>query len=143
MKKVIIALIVSAFLFAGCSGNSDGVVEISERFFFTQINNIVLNHNEYLGKTIQYEGMFGAQPIDGEEDDVYVVYRFLLDCCGPAGVTGFMVDLGDFEPPPAEAWVEVVGVLEEFVGSDGLTRLRLALTSITELPERGNEFIQL
>jgi len=141
MKKIIIVLIISALFLVGCASNSDDVIEIQDRFFIHQVNDIVLNHSQYLGRTIQYEGLFVTAPNEGAEPDIHLVYRYILGCCGPEGITGFIVNIGDFEPLPTYSWVKVVGVLEEFVDDNDITHIRLALSSLTELEERGNEFI--
>jgi len=132
-------------LLSGCataSINSDGVIEIGERFFINQINDITMNHRQFLGRTIQYEGIFRTVDGEGASPDSHFVYRYVPGCCGPEGISGFMVDIGDAEPLETNAWVEVVGVLEEFEDPQGQTRIRLGLASLTELEERGAEFVE-
>jgi len=142
MKKIwITALILTAILIlAGCTADSDGIIEIQDRFFINQVNNITLNHNQYLGRTIRYEGIFRSSFSMITNEDIHIVYRYVPGCCGPEGIIGFIVDLGDFAPLATDAWVEVVGVLEEIEDSLG-TRIQLSLTTLTELDERGDEMV--
>jgi len=140
MRKKIAIILIAALFLTGCAGGSD-VIEIQERFFVNQVNDIILNHNQYLGRTIRYEGIFRTTPGEGANSDIHVVYRYVPGCCGPEGIVGFIVNVGEFEPLLTDAWAEVVGVLEEFEDNNGQTRIHLALTSLTELEERGEEFV--
>lgn len=115
----------------------EGVVEIKEKLFIAQTNNIYLNKDDYLGKTIKYEGLFTAGEFSGVT--YYSVIRYGPGCCGNDGVAGFEV-IWDFEYPKADDWVEVTGVLEEYY-EDGYPYLRLNLSSLIVLPERGAEFV--
>ena len=137
MRKLLV-LLLAVLLLVGCAGG-DGVVEIEERFFLTQVNHIWRNAEEYVGRTIRYEGMFRAfyWPATGP---FYMVHRFTLGCCGNDGITGFEVYLGDIEPFADDDWVEVVGMLEWYE-VDNLRILRVAATSITEVEERGREVV--
>ena len=137
MKKLLVLLLAVLFM-AGCAGGDD-VVEIEERFFLTQVNHIMRNADEYVGRTIRYEGMFRAfyWPATGT---FHMVHRFTLGCCGNDGITGFEVYLGDIEPFPDDVWVEIVGGLEWYE-VDGLRVLRVVATSITEMDEPGREVV--
>jgi len=164
MKKILIILIIiSITLLTGCSDDNDAinntgsdddlgevdVVEIDERFFLTQIMHITRNADEYIGRTIRYEGMFQSfyWPASGF---FYMVNRNTWGCCGEDGMVGFEVNLGDIEPLADNAWVEVYGVLEWYVvewtadeehDREPLRVLRVAIESLTELDERGEEFV--
>jgi len=142
MRKVsfLLALLLILSFLSAC-GDSDGVVEIRERFFVNQFQDIVTNHEEYLGRTIRYEGAFETFPQDGGGEDVYFVYRVVPTCCSPGGSIGFLLDLGEFAPLADDAWVEVTGVLELFEFR-GFPNLRLVVTSLVELDERGELMVQ-
>ena len=114
------------------------VVDIREKLFIAQCNDVYLNANQYMDSVIRYEGIFGD--LSGGADRPYCyVYRNSPGCCGNDGVVGFEV-IWDQPYPPQNAWVEAMGTLERYE-EWGNTYLRLQLVSLTELPERGLEFV--
>jgi len=120
--------------------SSDGeVFEIREKLFVAQTNDIYYNALDYLGKTLKYEGVFSefTDPETGET--FYSVIRYGPGCCGIDSDCGFEVKW-DKGYPAADDWVEAVGVLEEYE-EGGFWYLRLALTSLTVLDERGAEYV--
>ena len=139
-------------LISGCT--DDGVVEIDERAFLTIVNHIRSNADDYIGRTVHFEGMFQNfyWPATGH---FYMVNRNTWGCCGEDGLVGFELYLGDMEPLPDNTWVEVYGIFEwhevliDFsVLEDGesserepMRVLRVNVESITELDERGLEFV--
>jgi len=152
MKKVLIFVIIIMMfipLITGCS--DDSVVEIDERVFLTMVTHINQNSNDYIGRTVRFEGMFQSFYLPALGGDYHEVYRKTLGCCGDDGFTGFIVYLGDIAPLQDNAWVEVVGAFEWLLvelpqADDGIERepirlLRVAADSITELDERGLEFV--
>jgi len=142
MKKLLIVLILLVLL-VGCSdsGSGDGdIIEIGERFFVTQITDINMNASNYIGRTIQYEGVFRSLSWAATGEDYYMVIRNTLGCCGDDGVVGYEVYLGDIEPFSDNAWVQVTGVLEWYEVGD-MRFLRVVATSIREMDERGAEFV--
>lgn len=120
------------------SDSSDDVVVIKEKMFIAQTNDIYYNANDYLGKTIQYEGLFDIYEIPDEETHYFVI-RYGPGCCGNDGYAGFEVNW-EGEYPNKDDWVEVTGVLEEY-DDYGLTYLRLHIVSLTTLTTRGAEFV--
>jgi uncharacterized protein YcfL len=115
------------------------VVEISEKLFIAQTNDIYYNPEEYLGKTVKLEGIFSAYTSPETGAVYYSVLRYGPGCCGNDGYAGFEV-LWDGDYPNNDDWVEAAGVLEEYV-ENGFAYLRLSLTSLTVLPTRGAEFV--
>ena len=113
------------------------VIEINERMFVTQITDIYINPDEYSGKTIMLEGIFGISRFN---DVTYLsVFRNSPGCCGDDGMVGFNV-IWEGEYPNNNDWVKAVGVLE-IVEANGTMNFRLNLSALTVLPNRGAEFV--
>jgi len=154
MRKLSILLTLLLFaailLLAGCSGEEalsfgSGDIEITDRFFILQIEEIHLNVEEYLGRTIRYEGMFRSIHWAPTDRYYHYVFRYTDSCCGTGDAIGFEVYFeGDNNMPPVaeDDWVAVAGVLDRYE-EDGVSHLRLIVTSITALEERGEEFVSL
>ncbi|PAB56498.1 TIGR03943 family putative permease subunit [Anaeromicrobium sediminis] len=156
MKKVLILIIVSILVFVGCNNDSglndlvdntdketnisaDSVVEIKEKMFLAQVNDIYLNADEYIGKTIQYEGYLFIYDSEDLTQPKYFVIRNGPGCCGNDGTIGFEVTWeGQF--PEANEWLEVRGVLESYE-ENGNNYLRIVLESLEVLEVRGKETI--
>ena len=150
MRKFWILCLLLVVLLTGCSdidlpfGDADEAVYIPERFFVLQTQQIFLNSEEYLGRTIRYEGIFRSVFWPPTELYYHYVVRYTDDCCGGAdGIIGFEVYFGDdniSETAEEDDWVEVTGILDEYE-EDGVNHLRLIVTSIVVLDERGAEFV--
>ena len=141
----LVALCAAALAGCAASGGSDKAVsavpfdiEIKEKMFIAQTNDIYYNPDDYLGKTIKLEGMFDSYTSDAGETYCSVI-RFGPGCCGTDANAGFEV-AWDKPYPDVNDWVEAVGVLEEY-DEDGGSYLRLALTSLTKLATRGAETV--
>jgi len=116
------------------------VIEIREKMFIAQTNEIYVNAGDYLGRMIKYEGIFDESVWEEDGQTYHFVIRYGPGCCpGIDNTAGFEVNW-DKEYPKQDDWVEVVGVLEEY-GEDGEYYLRLALTSLTVLDKRGAEYV--
>ncbi len=118
---------------------SGDVIEIKEKMFVAQTNDVYYNPDDYLGKTLKYEGLFDSYDDPSNGQTYYAVIRFGPGCCGIDLNAGFEV-LWDREYPAPNDWVEAVGVLEEYE-ENGQKYLRLALSSLTVLPVRGAETV--
>lgn len=115
------------------------VVEIKEKMFIAQTNDIYFNAKDYLGKTIKYEGIFTVYEAPETGAKYYSVIRYGPGCCGVDANAGFEV-IWDRDYPKQNDWVEAVGILEEYE-EDGNKYLRLTLSSLTVLPTRGAEYV--
>ncbi len=115
------------------------VIEIKEKLFVAQTNDVYYNPDDYMGKTFKYEGIFDSydDPYNGQT--YYAVIRYGPGCCGIDANAGFEVKW-DKAYPNKNDWVEAVGVLEEYE-ENGQHYLRLALSSLSVLPERGAETV--
>ena len=136
-----VTAIILSFLAAGCKQNE--IIEIREKMFATQVDDIYMNTADYLGKTIKLEGIFLIRENNGEP--VFYVIRHVIDeCCGN-GLSGFEVRLPKTQSAPAQipeddSWVEAAGLLSEY--EEGYRKfLYLELTSIAVLDKRGMEFV--
>ena len=116
---------------------SGDVIEINERIFIAQTNDVYYNPEDYLGKTIKYEGIFDVYTAPETGEKYYAVIRYGPGCCGNDGNVGFEV-IWNNDYPNQDDWVEAVGILEDYE-EGGFLYLRLALTSLTVLPVRGAE----
>jgi uncharacterized membrane protein YcgQ (UPF0703/DUF1980 family) len=141
MKKLLCSAVI-LFLMRGAGASFAGdVVEIKEKMFVAQTNDVYINPDEYLGRTIKLEGMFG---LDTElSPPVYYVFRYGPGCCGYDANAGFEVVWkgGEAVYPNENDWVEAAGVLESYE-DDGEPYLRLALTALTVKAERGLERVE-
>ena len=124
---------------AAISAPPGDTVSITEKLFVAQVNDIYYNADDYLGKTIQYEGIFHhyEDPVTGLI--YFSVLRYGPGCCGIDDVVGFEV-IWDHAYPETNDWVFVQGILEEYEEGDR-KYLRIALTEISVLPTRGMEFV--
>lgn len=142
MKKLLTLMILLAFL-GGCSSAAppppEDVLDIPEKMFVSLTDDIYLNPEEYLGKTIRYEGVFITYTPNGLDHPYCMVYRNSPGCCGSDGISGFEVRW-DGELPASNAWVEVVGQLEEYE-EEGYNFLRVNVASLTVKEDRGSEFV--
>ena len=120
---------------------------IREKMFIAQVNDVYLNRNDYMGKTIKLEGLFKYGEAGGRE------YCFVIrngpGCCGDDGQVGFEVSwLPPGEAPESDRdvypkindWVEAQGVLTRYEEL-GQGFLYLALSEINVLDKRGAEFV--
>ncbi|WP_195268092.1 hypothetical protein [Eubacterium sp. 1001713B170207_170306_E7] len=165
MKRSILTLLLMAFvlLLAGCSAQDGGDggtvpsaaqasgdsakgaeeiavdVDITEKMFVAQINDIYLNPQNYLGKTIRLEGMFKSTANLSTGSSYRFVYRNGPGCCGTDTMPGFEVT-GDGNYPEDNAWVRATGVLEEYE-EDGQPYFQLRLKELEVLDKRGQETV--
>lgn len=121
------------------SSTENEIVEIKEKMFIAETNEIYLNKEEYIGKKIKLEGMFDEQHSEEKDKTYYHVYRNGPGCCGNDGVAGFEV-IWDKEYPKINDWVEAIGTLEEYE-DEGYHYMRIRLTELNVLEERGKEFV--
>lgn len=155
MKRLMMVCLMIAFCLSGCRKEvqtdttiaaneenkeiSDEIIDIKEKMFVTQTNDIYINTEEYLGKTIRYEGMFNQYYWAEADETYYSVIRYGPGCCGYDQNAGFEIKW-DGEYPKPNDWVEVVGVLEQYV-EEGITYLRVDVQSLKVLEVRGMETV--
>ena len=118
------------------------VIEIKEKLFIAQTNDIYLNGADYIGKTIRYEGIYKTTESwdDGMDEIVHYVIRYGPGCCGFDGEAGFEIRW-DGEWPAEDDWVEVVGTIAEEEYESGYRLLYVQTTALTVKTERGAEYV--
>jgi uncharacterized membrane protein YcgQ (UPF0703/DUF1980 family) len=115
------------------------IVDIPEKMFIAQTNDIYLNAPDYIGKTIRYEGLFAEFQNIETGATYYSVIRYGPGCCGIDGNAGFEIKWDGKYPEPHD-WVKVAGTLEEYE-EDGSWYLQLRLDEMNVLAVRGAETV--
>jgi uncharacterized membrane protein YcgQ (UPF0703/DUF1980 family) len=120
--------------------SDNGVIEIREKMFATQVSDVYVNTDDYLGKTIKLEGIFqSAQSYEKEKPYCFVIRYGPGGCCGYDANVGFEVkwNTDRAQPYPApESWVEAAGELK-YYEEDDFQYLYLDLLSLNVLSKRG------
>jgi uncharacterized membrane protein YcgQ (UPF0703/DUF1980 family) len=122
--------------------NSGPMVEIRDKFFIQQCNDIYLNPTEYMGRTVKLEGIYD----EFKDDESGLVERFVIrygpGCCGNDGVAGFEFFYDGSTAPKQDDWVEVTGTVDMKRGDDGEEYLVLAPSELKVMAKRGQEFVE-
>ena len=119
------------------------ILEIKEKLFIAQTNDVYLNTDEYIGRRIKLEGLFKTDSYVGSAWTYRFVLRYGPGCCGYDGTAGFEVSWPEgleAAYPAEDDWVEAVGVLDSYE-EDGYPYLYLALESLEVKEERGAETV--
>lgn len=122
--------------------DADGeYLEIREKVFLSQINDIYSNFEDYANKKIIIEGMFSTFENIGSNQKIPVVYRRGPGCCGNDGWGGFLLRYQGSLPKEND-WIRVVGnpLLEKT--EDGYYNLYLQVESLEVKKDRGAEFVK-
>jgi uncharacterized membrane protein YcgQ (UPF0703/DUF1980 family) len=124
----------------------DGTIEIKEKMFATQVTDVYLNAEDYLGKTIKLEGLFKSELYYGKDEPYCFVVRYGPGgCCGMDANVGFEVAWAKENARPypvVDSWVEATGVLKTYE-EDGYSKyLYLDLSSLNVLSRRGAETVK-
>ncbi|MDR2482014.1 MAG: metal ABC transporter permease [Treponema sp.] len=117
------------------------VIDIKEKMFIAQTNEVYLNQEDYLGKTLRLQGLFKVQ--EGYEKPLYFVIRYGPGCCGFDGSAGFEVawDAGHGAGyPDVDAWVEATGEFKTYE-EDGYPYPYIALSDLRVMNKRGAEYV--
>jgi uncharacterized membrane protein YcgQ (UPF0703/DUF1980 family) len=126
--------------------SNNGVVEIREKMFAAQVNDVYLNAKDYLGKTIKLEGLFKSELYDGKDEPYCFVIRYGPGgCCGLDANIGFEIawDKAKAKPyPVVDSWVEATGVLKTYEEDGYSNYLYLDLSSLNVLSRRGAETVR-
>lgn len=147
MKRLLATLIALTLCLSGTvslaeSGDVHIDVDVREKMFLTQMTELFINTQDYIGKTVALEGMFDIYTDANSGVTYYTVYRKSPGCCGNDGYTGIEVVWDDPAAtyPALNDWVRAVGVLDQYE-EDGAPYMRLHLLSLDVKAERGLEFV--
>ena len=120
------------------------IIEIKEKMFASQVNDVYLNTKDYLGKTIKLEGIFKKE--QGYDRAYCFVVRYGPGgCCGMDANVGFEVSWAkeNEKPYPVDdSWVEAKGVLRSYEEDGFFQYLYLDLSSLKTLSRRGAETVR-
>ena len=133
-------------LFIPIAGAGTEIFEIKEKMFFQQCNDVYINAEDYIGKTVKLEGMYMCRDFKFPNSDVmqvaHYVYRKAFICCNDDGIIGFMVLLDDCPAPRQNEWVEATGKVEIIAPEKDGGIVVLRLTSLEVLDKRGAEYVR-
>lgn len=117
--------------------DTSNMVEITDNFFIEQTNDLYINLNDYIGKTIKIEGLIYSYE-DSNGDICYAVVRNTPGCCGNDGLAGLDIRY-DEDYPEEDTWVEVIGV----VGTDTMygSKIPAIQVSSMKVKEKGTTFV--
>jgi len=124
------------------ASSNKGIIEIKEKMFLSQVNDVYLNAEDYLGKTIKLEGIFKQD--DGYDKSYFFVIRYGPGCCGYDGTAGFEVAWTNEKAnpyPAVDSWVEATGELKYYKEDENMQYLYLDLASLNVLNKRGAETV--
>ena len=123
-----------------------GTIEIREKMFATQVSDVYLNAEDYLGKTIKLEGLFKSELYYGKDEPYCFVIRYGPGgCCGMDANVGFEVAWAKENAKPypvVDSWVEATGVLKTYEEDGYANYLYLDLSSLNVLSKRGAETVK-
>jgi uncharacterized membrane protein YcgQ (UPF0703/DUF1980 family) len=130
----------AAVLPAAPETSDDGVLEIKEKLFIAQCNDIYLNQESYSGKTVRIEGMY-----DEFIDEDGTIYRSVIrlgpGCCGNDGIAGFDFLCPDLPDCQQNDWISVEGIITPTVYNDMYETVIISNAKVTIKSERGAEFV--
>lgn len=136
-----LAMFLIFFSLTACGDKEEksNIIEIKERMFVQQCNDIYLNPDEYKDKIIKIEGMYDEyDSFTGDEKYSYVV-RYGPGCCGDDGLVGFEF-IYDGDIPKVNDWIQVLGTLDT-VDEGDYEYIVLKALEVNVLDVRGEEFV--
>jgi len=113
------------------------VVNIDEKVFLSQMTDIYMNTNDYIGRIISMEGYM--LPDDTGDEIIGAVVRNSPGCCGDDGITGLSY-IWDGDVPAENEWIKVTGVLSVRVEGEQIY-LVIEADEVEVMEERGLEFV--
>ncbi|MDR3255965.1 MAG: hypothetical protein LBT31_10410 [Synergistaceae bacterium] len=117
-------------------------IEIKDKLFIQQCNEIYLNPMDYRGKAVKLEGIYDEFKDEATGELMRYVIRYGPGCCGNDGTAGFeFLYEGDVRPKQND-WIEVTGAVDLVPGNLGDEEyVVLASSKIRVMEKRGKEFV--
>ena len=143
IKAIVLISVLFSTISCTKTDNKNGIIEITEKMFISQVNDVYLNTDDYLGKTIKLEGLFMMEYSNTRTEPYCFVLRYGPGCCGSDGNVGFEVACMEnrrISYPEKNSWVEAVGELKTYEEED-YKYLYLDLSSLNVLSKRGAETV--
>lgn len=117
--------------------NNKEIVQITDNYFIQQTNDIYVNSDEYIGRTIKIEGLIYTYE-DSEGKTLYAVTRNTPGCCGNDGIAGLDIRYNGTYPEKG-TWVEVTGIIgKENINGEDLPTIKV---STMNEKEKGVTFV--
>lgn len=145
---VLLAVVAGIVVVVAVSGNKEEVdtnvpeeqtakadIVMQDKYFITQINDIYINYEQYLGKTIEVEGF----PMSYQK--YKFVGRYGPGCCVSDGYAYLEYEYSEeLELVDEKDWIKVKGTIEK--GFDGTqTYIYIKATSVEKMDTRGNDTV--
>ena len=120
------------------SADTTNMIQITDNYFIEQTNDIYVNIDDYIGKTVKIEGLIYSYE-DDNGDTCYAVVRNTPGCCGSDGLAGIDIRYNE-DYPDLDTWVEVIGVVgtDTMYGSE-IPAIQVATMTVKE--EQGTTFV--
>lgn len=151
-KKGLIFLLISVmvlctFMLSGCGKGknqsvSDDYIKITENLYVHWINDIYTNTDEYIGKTIEIEGMYSMVPDFEVHEDKYYIFRIGPGCCANDGsMCGFEFRGKAPMNYKEQQWLRVKGTLKTYE-QGSFTYLYLADCKVEKLKKPQKSIVE-
>lgn len=123
------------------TADMNNVIDIKEKMFIQQLNDVFLNIEQYEGKTLRLQGFMYHYYESTENKTYYYVMRNTPGCCGNDGSAGLEI-IWNNDYPKDNEWVEATGVIKKVDegGYYGNVPV-LYLTKLEVKKERGADFV--
>jgi uncharacterized membrane protein YcgQ (UPF0703/DUF1980 family) len=116
------------------------VIEIKEKMFIQQCDDIYTNPDEYEDKVIKLEGIYEEYKDTNSGKTYHIIYRKTPGCCGSDGQIGFQFSYNGKMPKPND-WIKVVGTIKAIKDTDGNKDIILHLSELQVSDKRGTELV--
>lgn len=118
------------------SESADADVVITDSYFIQSTNDVYLNIDNYVGKTIKIEGLvYEYEDYSGVHH--HAVVRNSPGCCGNDGLAGLDMEYDNY--PELETWVEVIGTIK----AETFDTQRIPVIEVTSMTQKpaGKTFV--